>query len=224
MRVILSINENKNFDTLTFDKKMSEIIDDIHNEFTSISDNLLNDLENSLKSFDKEKLNEKLLVAEELNNLGFNKSKTVTNVLKDVKINKINNYLYNTLLYYKSKYLYKFIDYENVYKLCKKYKLILAPVNRFIGEIPEKNQKEILNFKFDIKDYDTTKESNYVNGVNLLIVATPDLIDKTGMRIQGIELVKDDPIVLQQVNGGYLIVTAWGNEANDEIIINEKMN
>lgn len=33
-----------------------------------------------------------------------------------------------------------------------------------------------------------------------------------------------DPIVLQPVKGGYLIVSKWGLEANDEIVINEKMN
>lgn len=33
-----------------------------------------------------------------------------------------------------------------------------------------------------------------------------------------------DPIVLQPVNGGYLIVTKWGLEANDELVINEKQN
>jgi hypothetical protein len=33
-----------------------------------------------------------------------------------------------------------------------------------------------------------------------------------------------DPVVLQPVNGGYLIVCAWGDEASDEIVVNEKMN
>jgi hypothetical protein len=33
-----------------------------------------------------------------------------------------------------------------------------------------------------------------------------------------------DPVVLQPVNGGYLIVTAWGDEASDESVVNEKMN
>jgi hypothetical protein len=33
-----------------------------------------------------------------------------------------------------------------------------------------------------------------------------------------------DPIVLQPVVGGYLIVTAWGDEAADEIVINPKHN
>lgn len=33
-----------------------------------------------------------------------------------------------------------------------------------------------------------------------------------------------DPIVLFEVEGGYLIVTAWGDEANDELIFNESLN
>lgn len=33
-----------------------------------------------------------------------------------------------------------------------------------------------------------------------------------------------DPVVLQPVKGGYLIVAAWGDEASDENVVNEKMN
>lgn len=33
-----------------------------------------------------------------------------------------------------------------------------------------------------------------------------------------------DPVVLQPVKGGYLIVTAWGDEASDEIVLNPKEN
>lgn len=33
-----------------------------------------------------------------------------------------------------------------------------------------------------------------------------------------------DPVVLQPVKGGYLIVTAWGDESTDEIVVNQKMN
>lgn len=33
-----------------------------------------------------------------------------------------------------------------------------------------------------------------------------------------------DPVVLQPVRGGYLIVAAWGDEASDEIVVNQKMN
>jgi hypothetical protein len=33
-----------------------------------------------------------------------------------------------------------------------------------------------------------------------------------------------DPVVLQPVRGGYLIVCAWGNESSDEMVVNQKMN
>lgn len=33
-----------------------------------------------------------------------------------------------------------------------------------------------------------------------------------------------DPIVLCKVNGGYLIITAWGDEANDELVVNQNNN
>ena len=36
--------------------------------------------------------------------------------------------------------------------------------------------------------------------------------------------VETDPIVLFKVNGGYLIVTAWGDEANHDFVVNNKLN
>lgn len=41
-----------------------------------------------------------------------------------------------------------------------------------------------------------------------------------GYKIQDIP----DPVVLQPVKGGYLILAAWGNEASDEIVVNQTMN
>ncbi len=41
-----------------------------------------------------------------------------------------------------------------------------------------------------------------------------------GYKIQNIP----DPVVLQPVRAGYIIVCAWGDEASDEIVVNEKMN
>ena len=41
-----------------------------------------------------------------------------------------------------------------------------------------------------------------------------------GYKIQNIP----DPVVLQPVCGGYLIVCAWGDEASDEIVVNQQMN
>lgn len=43
-------------------------------------------------------------------------------------------------------------------------------------------------------------------------------------KLVGNMLVHKDPIVLQPVFKGYLIVTAWGDEASDEIVINPNKN
>jgi hypothetical protein len=39
-----------------------------------------------------------------------------------------------------------------------------------------------------------------------------------------LELHIPDPIVLQPVKGGYLVVSKWGLEASDELVVNQKMN
>jgi hypothetical protein len=51
-------------------------------------------------------------------------------------------------------------------------------------------------------------------------------MDTTGMSLKGYKLEKHipDPVVLQPVEGGYLIITAWGDEASDPIVVNQKMN
>lgn len=48
-------------------------------------------------------------------------------------------------------------------------------------------------------------------------------METKGTRRKG-HRIYDDPVVLQPVNGGYLVVTAWGNEASDENVINHNQN
>jgi len=50
-------------------------------------------------------------------------------------------------------------------------------------------------------------------------------MDTTKMQLDGYRL-KDipDPIVLQPVAGGYLVVSKWGDEASDELVVNERNN
>ena len=53
-------------------------------------------------------------------------------------------------------------------------------------------------------------------------------MDISGLELkEGYKLEKKfipDPVVLQPVKGGYLILTAWGDEASDPIVINEINN
>jgi|ERR1035437_907021 hypothetical protein len=55
--------------------------------------------------------------------------------------------LKNTIEYYQYYYpLYRFITAQAVIAVCEKYGLILSRIKNYIGEIPEKNQKEIIQF------------------------------------------------------------------------------
>jgi len=46
-------------------------------------------------------------------------------------------------------------------------------------------------------------------------------MNTSGYERRGHNLIKHipDPIILQPIEGGYLIVTAWGDEASDELIV-----
>ena len=51
------------------------------------------------------------------------------------------------------------------------------------------------------------------------------LLKKVGNMFHLVKTVNiPDPVVLQPVCGGYLIVCAWGDEASDEIVVNQQMN
>lgn len=67
----------------------------------------------------------------------------------------------------------------------------------------------------------------------LAICAPLKDMDTANMKLEGVRLVKDipipDPVVLlpkNHSNGieGYLILTAWGDEASDPMVVNEQMN
>jgi hypothetical protein len=50
-------------------------------------------------------------------------------------------------------------------------------------------------------------------------------MDTKGMRLFGTKLVNyPDPVVLFPVEMGYIIVTAWGDEASDENVVNQNFN
>ncbi len=144
---------------------------------------------------------------------------------------------------YKQKYPFvKFITRECIDRICEKYNLYLCDVEKFIGEIPLKNQSEIMNFRVDFEDttvmtyleYPSMCYSLYQQYINkcksgnchsLKIVAPLNQIKMDSRdRIKNRQIITDDPIVLQPVHGGYLIVTVWGKEANDPEIQNESLN
>jgi len=71
-----------------------------------------------------------------------------------------------------------------------------------------------------------TPHTNNIKIVGLQICAPIKEMNTEGMELKGYKLIKHipDPVVLQPIHGGYLIVTAWGDEASDEMVINHAQN
>jgi hypothetical protein len=212
----------------SFDEKSNvELIEDIHNEVYSAHDLLLKEAKAILeRPIDEVKVQD----YQKLINLGFNNEKNIINYKEEIKNIEESKKIKSIIEYYSFKYPFsKFINEDSVIKICAKYGLLLTNVDRFIGSIPEKNQKEIINFKVDKKDlpHSFSNESEYIGGTTLLIIATRDQLNMKNARVQGhklVDIIKEDPIVLQPVKSGYLIVSAWGIEASDKEVQNPKFN
>lgn len=150
--------------------------------------------------------------------------------------------------------LNKFITEEQVKTICFKYGLVCGEVSRFKGFLPEKNLNEIERFRVDKKDarksaWSIGTYSSYIGQeldddgeqaikwetlfkkeereMSLRICAPLKDMDTKGMKlVDGYKLKPHipDPVVLKAVTGGWLIVTAWGDEASDPIVVNEINN
>jgi len=87
---------------------------------------------------------------------------------------------------------------------------------------------------FDFEEYQSTKDNNspgisyfYQKEISFSICAPMKDFNTKGMDIRDRKLIArpvPDPVVLFPVNGGYLIVTAWGKESKDNQITHSKNN
>lgn len=166
---------------------------------------------------------------------------------------------------YKTKYfgIYKFILKPQLERVCEKYNLYVRDTKFFLGDIPEKNIKDIMNFKICIDDlpigdeyknmmlgeiqlnphnimfnrpmitiqeFAKFKLTGLIEIASIKSLFSEKAFEKSNDRIIGaLEIepknqVDLDPIVLCRTKHGYLIITAWGDEANDELILNETLN
>lgn len=232
-----------------------------------------------------------------LESLGFKQVKQVAEIKPLIKAADLSKEQLELLAYYKQNYPFnKFITEVMVQQICSNWGLVCGSVDLFKGFVPEKNLKQIEQFKLkpaeasiitftNVRKYNgnnlidnisiTNGEVHCVrdywhlykkgsklehdnrafqssDGINfyasdmynifglahignirfnisqgLQICAPIKDMDTTGMKIsRGYKLVKHvpDPVVLQPVNGGYLILTAWGDEASDPLVVNEINN
>jgi len=165
-----------------------------------------------------------------------------------IEINNIErNRLIEAITYFTQKYpQYKFITRASVIKLCQKYNLVLGSVEQYTGNVPEKNLLEIENFKIDkndtcyirgsrdwssdVENYDAAMMYNktysssrkYIKEPFNIVAPEKDFNIKEDQKVSNFQIVPKDPIVLQSViynNRSYfLIVTAWGIEADDDLV------
>lgn len=130
----------------------------------------------------------------------------------------------------------KFITDATIEMICKKYNLYFTEAKKFIGEIPARCLKEIANFKVRRSDMrykstylsfavtDETK-NDFLPGQGMSVMAPmSELNYREGYDQKRAHILYDDPIILQPVNGGWLIVTSWGKEAADSAIVNPNHN
>jgi len=236
--------ENKGISTLV--KNDVSIDAQIYNDVYSAQELLLQEAKSILdKAVNVNE--EKYVLLEEMNRLGFANAEEVKAFNKYKDKLKHESEISEAIEYYKRTYpLNRFIDMKSVNVICEKYGLVLSTVNKYIAEIPLKNQKEIVNFRIKESDIRFPKEvypfrapmlsrlrsraepllvsEKMVCGKDLLIIAPKHKFDTRGLIQDGNVLKIDDPIVLQPVNKGFLIVSSWGLEAGDELVINSINN
>lgn len=118
------------------------VIQDIHNEFDNAQENLLKE---ALKIINANPI-EKLSKAERLEKIGFVNASSVKSYKKKKKLLVENQKQAELIQYYKTNYPFlKFLTESELDRICDKYSLIYAPINRYIKDVPEKNISEIEN-------------------------------------------------------------------------------
>lgn len=247
-------------------KTTNELVEEIHETFYTEVDRLL--AEAKILGSEETQMRETLDKAKRLRELGFT-SVTISIHAKEEEQrlaviahqNEAKILLKQTIEYFSHKYpQYKFITEASVKKICQQYGLIYGEASKYIGEVPDKNLKEIESFKIDENDecYFVRRHSRWIKdptwvtkgecGIakdgwvgdervtkgkcSLEIAANVKDFNIQGMEIKDFKLsdkpVPPDPIVLAPVvyNGikHYLIVSAWGQEASDELVVNERNN
>jgi hypothetical protein len=288
--------------SMTF-KSTNQIIEEIHEEFYSEVDKLLKEakIANSLDTDKQELINK----CNRLKALGFTNTKEVKEAeeelsrIQQLKIeNSKKDAVVKAINHFSFKYpQYKFITEDSVKKICAKYNLVYAKIDKYIGTVPDKNVKQMEEFKIHsddvcwekvVSDFSSTNTTffggmrsrlekerkemeekahqDYLNSLSekertqnlmqnlkfhnhylissmrnlwtkekecpLEIAAPLSDFDTKNMELKNFQLTEihiPDPVVLKPVyfegvGKCYLIVTAWGLEASDDLVVNQKMN
>ncbi|CEN40609.1 hypothetical protein CCYN74_430043 [Capnocytophaga cynodegmi] len=115
------------------------IVEAIHREFDEAGEKLLQE---ALAIINKG--TDDVHKAMRLKKLGFTNAEIVTKTEAQQKLIEISEKDAELVQYYQQTYPFlKFLKEEQLDAICKKYNLIYAPVANYIGDVPEKNLREI---------------------------------------------------------------------------------
>lgn len=103
---------------------------------------------------------------------------------------------------------------------------------RLSSELREHKKKYFPRYKteYDTPSFDPAEAITVPGSDSLLICAPLKDMNTKGLKQVGFQFFQTkrisfpDPVVLKPIQGGYLILTAWGDEASDPLVVNEKMN
>jgi hypothetical protein len=169
-------------------------------------------------------ITEPLFITEEKAQLmlqtGFYGHPDVKKYVRNTKITEKNNLVNNI-----RSLGYNVVERVSLNRVARKYNLIEGTIDRYIGDVPMKNLREIKGFLEKVKTEQVLKDNIknavckafYEDGTPasscLFILAPQDMFQENP--------INKDPIVYAVLNnGGIVIVSKWGLEANDQSISN----
>ena len=225
----------------------SDVITEIHKEFNSAGDELY---ESAVKLINANKvLNEdKVIRLKKLGFTSSKEVSEAEIILEQRKISEENVRLIT--YYRSRYPFNRFIGQEQVIAICSKYRLVYGEISKYTGFIPDKKLNDIERFSVNNEDIPMKVGSINTYGMNKgeiewdggeaavkwssirarieepkgMIMCAPlkdmKLDQREFVRNYQILQAPKDPIVLQPVHGGFLIVAAWGDEASDPDVTN----
>lgn len=209
------------------------IVDQIHSDFDSAAESFLKKAKKFIEDVNNEVHVDRVKMLRET---GFSSS---VDVRKSEEKDSFDERMKIVMEYIESYPEYRFIFIQDVKDICKKYGLGCLFVDRFKGEIPTENLKQIYRFKKEVvikKEHvryrwtgsmfsgsDVYRDDRAVWSITspvdtMAIVAGRDQFNLSygdEWEADGSLKVKD-PVVLMPVKHGFLIVSKWGKEADYE--------
>lgn len=179
-------------------KSEQQIIAEIHHAFDSAEDRLLEEAKKILsKPIDG--IIEDIEIANRLKTVGFTQSAIVQRVERELSNREGKNVILvenkeqaELINYYKSSYPFmKFLTVNELDRICDKYNLLHAPISNYIGDVPEKNLRDIETSQ-PLRNIDFIEDSYKLIFGNWGSEKSKDLISALG--------IKNFTITVQQRN------------------------